>query len=226
MGSIFSFPWTLAKVHALVDEYLSLYMYIARIVSPWACETTPAGNDCDTDIFDMPAGRPVLQTRRLADLSENISNMVISSWRCVAAYFSLISDFFPTLNVNLKRKGFWRGWGKGIGGQWPKMALECTICDPKSAKKIGGGPQTPPKRGWFIWRSFSARQTLPPPNFSNGIALTTIGRIKEVWSKQPVRLVQDSFRIVQTRTNHIRGMDTETLTVSLLWTYLVRFTEV
>ncbi len=25
------------------------------------CETAPAGNDCDTDIFDMPARRPVLE---------------------------------------------------------------------------------------------------------------------------------------------------------------------
>ena len=53
---------------------------------------------------------------------------------------SLISDFFPTprtileICVNLKRNFFWRGGGRVIGIQWPKMALECTTCDARSQK--------------------------------------------------------------------------------------------
>ncbi len=77
--------------------------------NPVPRQTAPAGNDCDTDIFDMPKRPPILknsatrhiqshrystdgrdtgfsQTRHLVGMSENIFNTVVSSWRCVAAY--------------------------------------------------------------------------------------------------------------------------------------------
>ncbi len=74
--------------------------------------------------------------------------------------FSLISDLFPTprtileISVNLKRFFFWRGGGRGIGVHWLKMALECTICNPRSQKISGGGPPDP-EIGCFISGSFN-----------------------------------------------------------------------
>ncbi len=41
-------------------------------------------------------------------------------------------------------KFFWRGGGRGIGVQWPKMTLECFICDPRSQKISGWEPPDPP----------------------------------------------------------------------------------
>ncbi len=57
-------------------QVLNLHIYSWNRV---LCETGPAGNESDTDIFDMP-------TRRLMGMSENVLNMVTSSRRCVAAY--------------------------------------------------------------------------------------------------------------------------------------------
>ena len=74
---------------------------------------------------------------------------------------SLISDFFPTLrtileiSVNMKRNYFWRGGGRGIGVQWAKIALECTVCDHRSQEDSSGGPPDPPERGCFNHGSFN-----------------------------------------------------------------------
>ncbi len=50
---------------------------------------------------------------------------------------------------------FWGVGGRGIGVQWPKMTLECIICDPRCPKISGGGPQPPLKRERFLWDSFN-----------------------------------------------------------------------
>ncbi len=57
---------------------------------------------------------------------------------------------------------FWRGGGWGIGVQWPKMALKCTICDPRSQRISGRGPSDPPERGWLICGSLNKHMHTPP----------------------------------------------------------------
>ncbi len=78
---------------------------------------------------------------------------------------SKFSDFLPTprtileISVNVKRF-FLRG--AGIGVQWPKMALECAICDPRSQEHSGGGPPGSLKRGCSILGSFNKHMHTPP----------------------------------------------------------------
>ncbi len=80
-------------------------------------------------------------------------------WKCPqgtkSSDLSLISDFFPTprtileISVNQKRIFFWRGGGRDVGVQWPKMALEGTICDPRRQKYSWGRTPRPPWKRLF-----------------------------------------------------------------------------
>ena len=101
----------------------------------------------------------------MVEANENVDNYgrPFSIWQSIQAFirdqnFSLIWEFFPTPSTtlensaNLLRIFFLEGGGyRGIGVQWPKMALEYTIGNPRNQKISGEAPQAPLKEAVSFW---------------------------------------------------------------------------
>ncbi len=85
--------------------------------------------------------------RKVEKLVGGVSGFGFSSF---LVWFQTFSQDHSWDQCKSEENFFWRGGGWSNGVLWPKMTLECSICDPRSQKNFWGWPPDPPERGYLI----------------------------------------------------------------------------